>query len=114
MRLLGDFFRERLIPQLPVQTVGKFAGNIGTAAAVLALQGDDSEHAILPLLVYRHPATRFCPLHQEDHREHGEDRIAQDVEIVEVSQHGGLTLQHALHDRVGLFGSIGRTGAVRD
>ena len=64
-------------------------------------------------LVYRHSAARFAFFYHEDQRDHQQDGDAQKAKIVDVGQHGGLALQRALDQGIGLLGGNGRTGAMR-
>src|ERR1700691_5587346 len=63
-------------------------------------------------LVYRHRAAMFYFLHQKNEGNHGGDAAAQNPEIVNVSEHGGLAVQIEGHHSVGLAGSLSGAGAA--
>ncbi len=43
----GNFFGEEVVPELPAQVVGQLSGDSGGAAAVLALDGNETKHGCL-------------------------------------------------------------------
>src|SRR5579864_2379512 len=90
----GDFFGEQVVPKLPTQALGEFSSNLGGPGAVLALDGDEAKHGYF--LVYRHSAG-FGFFHKENHRDHSHDRDSEQPETVNIGQHRGLPLQHALN-----------------
>src|SRR6202453_3934122 len=63
-------------------------------------------------LVYRYRAAMFYFLHQENEGNHGGDADAENPEIVNVSEHGGLAIQIEGHHSVGLAGGFGGAGAA--
>src|SRR5580700_3620522 len=60
-------------------------------------------------LVYRDSAAGFAFFHQEDHGNHYQDAYAQQPEVVEIGEHGGLALNCAFDQSIGLLG--GECGA---
>ena len=64
--------------------------------------------------MYRHWAARFYFLHEENERDHGRDADAENPEIINVSEHGGLPVQVEGDDAVGLTSRFGGAGAVGD
>ena len=45
---LGNLARQLLVPELPAQPAGQFAGNASAAAAKFAFQSDDAKHGAPP------------------------------------------------------------------
>ena len=63
-------------------------------------------------LVYRDSAAWFAFFHEEDQRDHCQYGHAEQAEVVEISEHGGLPLQGAFDQSVGLPGCECRTGTM--
>src|SRR5271165_681732 len=90
----GNLFGDDVIPEFPTEAFGKPGSDGTAAAAVLALNGDEAEHGCR--LVYRYSPCGLRFFHQEDHRNHAQNRHTEKPETVHIGQHGGLAENHAL------------------
>src|SRR5580698_11017029 len=66
------------------------------------------------LLVCRHRAAGFYFLHEEDEGNHSCDATAENPEVVDVGEHGGLPVQIEGDDTVRLTSGFGGARAVRN
>ena len=60
-------------------------------------------------LVYRDSAAWFAFFHEENQRNHCKYGYAEEAEVIEIGQHGGLPLQGAFDQSVGLLSGECRT-----
>ena len=60
----GDFFGERLVPELPGKTVGEFLGDFAAATAKLPFHCNYAVHG--PISMHRYGTTGLRPLHQKN------------------------------------------------
>lgn len=81
-----------------------FSRNVNGKSA--GLKGESATKAKLPrytFLVHSHWAARLHLLHQEDERDHYDDAPPDEPEIVDVSEHRSLLMNHVRDHRVRLL-----------